>query len=116
VTRALRRLLWIYAGCLAAACSLNPQPDLPGTNGAEAPGVGGTKAAGGAATFGGSTSLGGNTSSAAGASSGMMPGNDAAGESAAGGEPGQAEGGAGAGGAGAGGDGGDTAVSLGGHR
>ena len=52
VSKVTRRLLWMFAGCFAAACNLNPQPILPGA-GAESPGMSQSGAGGGPSASGG---------------------------------------------------------------
>lgn len=110
-----RRWLWVLAGSLAVACSLNPQPDLPvsdGNNSGSNAGSGVVNPSGGSGlNLGGATSTagtasggksaqGGSPASAAGASAG----GDASGGDAEGGEAG----------GGAGGDGGEAGQDAGG--
>ena len=101
VPSSARRLSWILAGCLAVACGLNPQPDLPVTNDSgSAPG--GTPTLGGAKSTAGSPSInlggtsGAGTASPGGGANGEASGgaattmDDAGGDSSGGGEAGAA--------------------------
>jgi hypothetical protein len=110
-----RRWLWVLTGSVAVACSLNPQPDLPGDSGTSAGNTAGGNAAPTAGA--GNVNLGGSSTTAGTSSGGTVGGagepSSAAGAANAGGE---ASGGDGSGGAGGdGGEAGDNASGTG-HR
>lgn len=114
-----RRWLWVLAGSLAVACSLNPQPDLPGgvNSGMSGNNAGGSGVVTPSAGTG-NINLGGSSTGTAGSgtggsfSQGGTPPTSAGGDASAG----DASGGdASGGGGGDGGEAGENALGAGNH-
>ncbi len=120
VLSSAHRLSWILAGCVAVACSLNPQPDLPLDPQTSLPGSGGSHTGGAKSTAGSGPDLSlGGTGTGASAGGAGLPSAAGGAAAEAGGAAASDNGGAGAG-AGAeqaeAGTAGESALSSGGRE